>query len=99
MKGNEELHGISIPSQVMKQIGIDICSLPDVDGYKYLVVCIDYFSKWSEAKPTRDKSATTVGQIFVRTYMPTRLFRNANKRPRAVICQLRFNAVKSAHRC
>ena len=64
MKGNEELHGISIPSQVMKQIGIDICSLPDVDGYKYLVVCIDYFSKWSEAKPIRDKSATTVGQFL-----------------------------------
>ena len=29
----------------MQQIDIDICHLPEVDGFKHLVVCIDYFSK------------------------------------------------------
>ena len=48
----------------MKQIGIDICNLPEVDGCRHLIVCIDYFSKWSEAKATKDKSAPTVAQFI-----------------------------------
>ena len=46
-----ELQSVPVPSEVMKQIGTDICNLPEVDGYKHLVVCTDYFSKWSETKP------------------------------------------------
>ena len=49
-----ELHSIPVKSEVMHQIGVDLCNLPEVDGYKHLIVCIDYFSKWSEAKPTKD---------------------------------------------
>ena len=52
-----ELQSVPVPSEVMKQIGTDICNLPEVDEYKHLVVCIDYFSKWSEAKPLKDKLA------------------------------------------
>ena len=48
----------------MHQIGVDICNLPEVDGFKHLVVCIDYFSKWSEAKPIKDKTAPTVTQFL-----------------------------------
>ena len=50
-----QLQSISVPSEVMKQIGIDICNLPEVDRHKHLIVCIDYFSKWS----VKDKSAET----------------------------------------
>ena len=35
----------------MQQIGIDICSLPEVDGFKHLLVCMDYFNILPEAKP------------------------------------------------
>ena len=55
-----EMQSIPVPNQVMAQIGVDICNLPDVDGFKHLLVCIDYFSKWSEAKPLKDKCATSV---------------------------------------
>ena len=48
----------------MQQIGVDLCNLPEVDGYKRLVVCIDYFTKWSKAKPMRDKNATTARQFL-----------------------------------
>ena len=41
--------GVDI-KEVMVQIGVDICNLPEVDGFKHIVVAIDYFSKWSEAK-------------------------------------------------
>ena len=47
----------------MQQIGIDMCSLPEVDDFKHLVVSIDYFSKWSEAKPIKDKRASTISQF------------------------------------
>ena len=59
-----ELQSVPVPTAVMKQIGIDICNLPEVDGYKHLVVCIDYFSKWSEAKPVTNKSASTVASFL-----------------------------------
>ena len=30
----------------MQHIGINICSLPEADGFKHLIVFIEYFSKW-----------------------------------------------------
>ena len=49
---------------MMNKIGVDICNLTEVDGYFYLVVCIDYFSKGSEVKPLKDKKATTASQFL-----------------------------------
>ena len=62
-----DLKPIPIPSTVMKQVGVDISNLPETDGYCHVIVLIDYFSKWSEAKPTKNKSAPTVNccSIFV----------------------------------
>ena len=42
----------------MKQVGVDICNLPETDGYFHVI------SKWSEAKPTKDKSAPTVAEFL-----------------------------------
>lgn len=39
-------------------------TLPEVDGYKYVVVAIDYFSKWSEARPLYDKTAVSVARFL-----------------------------------
>ena len=38
-----ELQSIPVPNDVMRQVGVDICNLPQVDGFNYLIVCIDYF--------------------------------------------------------
>ena len=35
-----------------------------MDEFENLIVCIDYFSKWSEGKPIHDKSAPTVAQFL-----------------------------------
>ncbi|XP_065645722.1 uncharacterized protein LOC136076176 [Hydra vulgaris] len=48
----------------MKQVGVDVCKLPLVDGYCHAFVLIDYFSKWLEAKPIKDKSAQTISQFL-----------------------------------
>ena len=41
---------ISIPKFIMKQVGINFTQLPEVNGYKRMIVLVDYFSKWVEAK-------------------------------------------------
>ena len=40
-----ELKNVPIPNEVMKQVGVDLCNLPHVDGFQHLMVVIDYFSK------------------------------------------------------
>ena len=52
------LKPIVIPSTVMKQVGTDNWNLPETDGYCHII------SKWSEAKPTKDKSAPTVAELL-----------------------------------
>ena len=42
---SSELHSIPIKTDVMQQIDIDTYSLPEVDGFKDLIVCIEYYSK------------------------------------------------------
>ena len=63
-KISPELKSIPIPNEVMKRIGIDLCTLPEVDGFKRLIVCIDYFLKCSEAKAVKDKSAPIVAKFL-----------------------------------
>ena len=59
-----KLKSIPVPNEVMKQIGKDMRTLPEVDGFKHLIVCVDYFSKWSEAKAVKDKSTPTVAKFL-----------------------------------
>jgi len=60
-----EMQPVAVPPAVFKQIGIDICKLPrSDDGYEYVVMAIDYFSKWSEAEKLKDKSARSVAEFI-----------------------------------
>ena len=66
-----QLHSIPVPIAVMNQIDVDICNLPNVNGYCCLIVCIDYFSEQFEAKPVKEvkpvkpiKKATTISQFL-----------------------------------
>jgi hypothetical protein len=47
--------------------GIYLCGPFDVTprGNKYLMVCIEHFSKWCEIIPLEDKSPTTTHDEFV----------------------------------
>ena len=62
LKVSSEFHSISIKTEIMQQTGIDICSFPKADNLKHLVVCINYFSKWS--KPIKDKRTSTITQFL-----------------------------------
>ena len=69
-KISSELHSVPIKTEVMQPIGIDICSLPEVDGFKDLVICIDCFKKWLEAKTYKERSASIIAlSSFMRLYV------------------------------
>jgi hypothetical protein len=49
--------------------GIDFmtCNPPSSNGHKYIVVAVDYFTKWVEAMPTFNNTADTATCIFSST--------------------------------
>ena len=48
-----------------QQIGIDICSLKATpDGFRYIVLVVDYFTNWVEAKTLKVKTAVSVAQFL-----------------------------------
>ena len=59
----------------MERIAIDVLGpLPETDnGNKYLLIAMDYFTKWPEAYPLPNQEATTVvlvGEFFSRMGIP-----------------------------
>jgi hypothetical protein len=46
--------------------GIDFmtCNPPSSNGHKYIVVAVDYFTKWAEAMPTFNNTADTAARFF-----------------------------------
>ena len=43
---------------------LDVCD-PTPEGFHYILVIADYFSKWTEAFPIKDKCADTVADVLV----------------------------------
>ncbi|KAL5503515.1 hypothetical protein EMCRGX_G010476 [Ephydatia muelleri] len=68
VKTDASLHPIPIKSRVWDQVGIDLVGpLPKTAaGNRYIVTLMDYFSKWPEAEPLKDKSAHGVASFLFR---------------------------------
>ena len=43
---------------------LDVCD-PTREGHRYILVIVDYFSKWTDAFPMKNKCADTVANILV----------------------------------
>ena len=53
-----KMHSVLVSLHSKKQFGLDICSLPEEDSYRHLIVCGDYIIKWLEANQTPPISYT-----------------------------------------
>jgi transposase InsO family protein len=40
------------------------CNPPSSNGHKYIVIAVDYFTKWVEAMPTFNNTADTAARFF-----------------------------------
>ena len=56
-----EINSVTVLPHVKKQVSLDLCSLSEVDSYQ---LCNDYFTKWSEINPVREKNALTVATFL-----------------------------------
>ena len=62
LKAKQTLHPVSVPQACWQQIGIDLVGplTESPEGHKYIMTCIDYFSKWVELFALKSKSAAEV---------------------------------------
>ena len=67
-KVKEEWINIAVPSEVMKQIGVDICCLSNVDEFEYDIVCIYYFSKWLKLNQSMINLHQQLFSFFLRLF-------------------------------
>ena len=68
---------------------LDVCDLTP-DGYRYILVIANYFSKWTEAFPIKNKCADTVADVLVdkiilRFGMPLVIHSDQGERRRLII--------------
>ena len=60
------LHPVPIGNRPWERIGVDFVSTPKSDtGYEYIMVVVDYFTKWAEAIPLKTLSAEEVAKALV----------------------------------
>ena len=68
------MRSIPIPQKIFGQIGIDLVTMVESQGYKYILTVCDFFTKWPELIPIKDKKASTIAKelylIFTRYGCP-----------------------------
>lgn len=53
-----------------EHVHIDLVGpLPHSDGYRYILTCVDRFTRWPEAAPLTDISTDTVARAFISTWI------------------------------
>eukprot|EP00062_Callorhinchus_milii_P007419 gi/632949226/ref/XP_007890028.1/ PREDICTED: protein NYNRIN-like [Callorhinchus milii] len=58
------------PQGPFEHLQMDFIQLPKAEGYQYVLVIIDMFSRWIEAFPCRKNDATTTAKVLLRDILP-----------------------------
>ncbi|XP_050703221.1 uncharacterized protein YagA-like [Eriocheir sinensis] len=57
-------------SSRLEHVHVDLVGpLPHSNGYKYLLTCVDRFTRWPEAVPVEDITTDTIARAFVNTWV------------------------------
>ena len=56
------MRSIPIPQKIFGQIGINLVTMVESQGYKYILTVCDFFTKWPELIPIKDKKASTIAK-------------------------------------
>ena len=64
-KIHQPLHPSEPMDYPFQRIAMDVVKLPKSNGYEMLLVIVDYFTKWVEAFPIRNKSGETIANILL----------------------------------
>lgn len=57
-------------SSRLEHVHVDLIGpLPHSNGYKYLLTCVDRFTRWPEAVPVEDITTDTIARAFVNTWV------------------------------
>ncbi|XP_067836222.1 uncharacterized protein, partial [Heptranchias perlo] len=59
-----------LPEGPFETLQMDFIELQRCQGYKYVLVIVDVFSKWIEAYPTTDNKASTVVKVLMKEIIP-----------------------------
>ena len=63
------MHSIPIPQKIFGQIGIDLVTMVESQEYKYILTICDFFTKWPELVPIKDKKAMTIAKELYLIFM------------------------------
>lgn len=65
-KVHATLHPIPVKGDAWCQVGMDLVGpLPETNkGHKYIMTITDYYTKWAEAAPIKDKTASSVADVL-----------------------------------
>ena len=60
------LHPIRVEGEAWRQLGMDLVGPLHTTprGNKYIMTVTDYYTKWAEAEPLKDKSAASVSSVL-----------------------------------
>ena len=60
------LHPIRVESEAWHQLGMDLVGPLHTTprGDKYIMTITDYYTKWAEAEPLKDKTAASVSSVL-----------------------------------
>ena len=65
-KTSATLHPIRVEGEAWHQLGMDLVGPLHITprGNKYIMTVTDYYTKWAEAVPLKDKSAASVANVL-----------------------------------
>ena len=96
------MKSIPIPQKIFSQIGIDLVTMVESQGYKYILTICDFFTKWPELIPIRDKKATTIARelyvLFTRYGCPDVIISDSGTEFCNAVSEAMFTYIQVEHR-